>query len=237
MSDMILEHYFDFLKTLLSVKSIAFSLFSIISFISLLEILLRRKDARRNFVKTIFINSIVLMIGMFVFYANKPIQHINSTQLEVLVLLEYPNLNVWSLVLTVFNVILLFTVKVEKENTELNVLEHIDHVIEWCVENYPKSGVRKRPKTILSQEESNNKGEYDPSTRVITIYAQNIESKKDLTDTTIHEYFHFYLHHGKSSEAYDEKLNSVGYEAHPEELICNISAEKLTEIYLEQHGD
>lgn len=234
---MILEHYLDFLKVLLSVKSIAFSLFSIISFISLLEILLRKKDARRNFIKTLFVNSIILMIGMFVFYANKPIQNINSTQLEVLVLLEYPNLNIWSLVLTVLNVILFFAVKVEKENTELNVLEHIDHVIEWCVENYPKSGVRKRPKTILSQEASNNKGEYDPSTKVITIYAQHIESKKDLTDTIIHEYFHFYLHHGKSSEAYDEKLNSVGYEAHPEELICNISAEKLTEIYLEQHGD
>lgn len=234
---MILEHYFDFLKVLLSVKSIAFSLFSIISFISLLEILLRRKDARKNFIKTVVINSFILMIGMFVLYANKPIQNINSTQLEVLVLLEYPNLNVWSLVLTVLNVILLFTVRVEKENTELNVLEHIDHVIEWCVENYPKSGVRKRPKTILSQEASNNKGEYSPSTRVITIYAQNIESKKDLTDTIIHEYFHFYLHHGKSFEVYNEKLNSVGYEAHPEELICNISAEKLTEIYLEQHGD
>lgn len=234
---MILEHYFDFLKVLLSVKSIAFSLFSIISFISLLEILLRRKDARRNFIKTVVINSFILMIGMFVLYANKPIQNINSTQLEVLVFLEYPNLNVWSSILTVLNVILFFTVRFEKEDTEINVLAHIDHVIEWCVENYPKSGLRKRPKTILSQEESDNKGEYSPSTRAITIYAQNIESKKDLTDTIIHEYFHFYLHHGKSFEAYNEKLNSVGYEAHPEELICNISAEKLTEIYLEQHGD
>ncbi|MGD2003874.1 MAG: hypothetical protein PVK00_03690 [Flavobacteriales bacterium] len=234
---MIIEHYFDFLADLLSIRSIAFFLFSIISLITLLEITLRRKNARKRFFTSFFINSIVLMIGAFLAYTNNPSPSISSQTVEALLLKEYPDINVWSSILTVLNVILFFTVRFEKEDTELNVLAHIDHVIEWCVENYPKSGVRKRPKTVLSQEESDNKGEYSPSTRAITIYAQNIESKKDLTDTIIHEYFHFYLHHGKSFEAYNEKLNSVGYEAHPEELICNISAEKLTEIYLEQHGD
>ena len=66
-----------------------------------------------------------------------------------------------------------------------------EDVLNWCLMLYP---IRKqKPLLTLIEGESHLAGEYCFYNNTITIYMNNNVIRRELINTVIHEYFHYYL--------------------------------------------
>lgn len=112
--------------------------------------------------------------------------------------------------------------------------ELANHVLNWCLELYP---VRKQnPQLTLVDGESKLAGEYNFLNNTITIYRDNNVIRRELINTVVHEYFHYYIITSSSKhELYQIQLESYSFELHPQEILCNAMGETLTKLYLKQN--
>jgi len=106
-----------------------------------------------------------------------------------------------------------------------------EDVLNWCLHLYP---IRKqKPLLRLVDGESNLAGEYCFYNNTITIYRNNNVIRKELINTVIHEYFHYYLITSESkSNLYHDQLEQFSLAQHPQEILCNTMGETLTKVYL-----
>ena len=106
-----------------------------------------------------------------------------------------------------------------------------DDVLNWCLYLYP---IRKQtPQLSLVEGHSNLAGEYCFCSNTIIIYAENNVLQKELINTVIHEYFHYYLiTSGTKYKLYQNQLEQFSLAHHPQEILCNTMGETLTRIYL-----
>jgi len=110
-------------------------------------------------------------------------------------------------------------------------LELADDVLKWCLQLYP---IRKQtPQLSLVEGHSNLAGEYCFYNNTITIYRDNNVIRRELINTVIHEYFHYYLITSESkSNLYQVQLQQFSLAQHPQEILCNTMGETLTKVYL-----
>jgi hypothetical protein len=227
--------YIDFLNVIRGSEYATYFLLSLITLFTFFQKILFGKRSLSSFLFLYTINSLVLLLFFFYKKSINPISNFTSARLNEVIINNFPNRFILSNSLIGMNILLLLFIIFKRNKVRYDIAEHSSKVINWCVENYPKSGFKKYPKLIICNHLSKNKGEYHHNEKKIIIYKKNVDSINDLTNSVIHEYFHFYLDHGKSNQVYHEKLQSIGYEDHPEELICNLSADKLTELFFEQN--
>ena len=109
-----------------------------------------------------------------------------------------------------------------------------DHVLDWCLDLYP---IRKqKPLLTLVDGKSHLAGEYCFFNNTITIYRDNNLIPRELINTVIHEYFHYYLITSESkSKLYHNQLEQFSLEQHPQEILCNTMGETLTKVYLKNN--
>ena len=109
-----------------------------------------------------------------------------------------------------------------------------EDVLNWCLYLYP---IRKqKPLLRLVDGESNLAGEYCFYNNTITIYRNNNVIRKELINTVIHEYFHYYLITSESkSNLYHDQLEQFSLAQHPQEILCNTIGETLTKVYLKNN--
>ncbi len=110
-------------------------------------------------------------------------------------------------------------------------LELAIDVLNWCLDMYP---IRKqKPLLTLVEGESNLAGEYCFYNNSITIYRDNNVIRRELINTVIHEYFHYYLITSESkSKLYHDQLQQFSLAQHPQEILCNSLSKTLTKRYL-----
>jgi len=110
-------------------------------------------------------------------------------------------------------------------------LELANDVLNWCLYLYP---IRKqKPQLNLVEGESHLAGEYCFYNNTITIYRNNNVIRRELINTVIHEYFHYYLITSESkSKLYHDQLEQFSLAHHPQEILCNTMGETLTKVYL-----
>ena len=106
-----------------------------------------------------------------------------------------------------------------------------EDVLNWCLYLYP---IRKqKPLLTLVDGSSKLAGEYCFYDNTITIYADNNVIPKELINTVIHEYFHYYLITSESkSKLYHDQLEQFSLAHHPQEILCNTMGKTLTKLYL-----
>ena len=106
-----------------------------------------------------------------------------------------------------------------------------ENVLNWCLMLYP---IRKqKPLLTLVEGKSHLAGEYCFFNNTITIYADNNVLQKELINTVIHEYFHYYLITSETKyKLYQNQLKQFSLAYHPQEILCNTMGETLTRIYL-----
>ena len=105
------------------------------------------------------------------------------------------------------------------------------NVLNWCLEMYPVH--KQKPLLTLVEGESHLAGEYCFYNNTITIYRNNNVIRRELINTVIHEYFHYYLITSESkSKLYHDQLDQFSLEQHPQEILCNTMGETLTKVYL-----
>ena len=121
--------------------------------------------------------------------------------------------------------------KGEEEDWQLHLA---DDVLNWCLMLYP---IRKRkPLLTLVEGKSNLAGEYCFYNNTITIYRDNNVIRRELINTVIHEYFHYYLITSESkSKLYHDQLEQFSLTQHPPEILCNTMGETLTKVYLKNN--
>jgi hypothetical protein len=104
-------------------------------------------------------------------------------------------------------------------------------VLNWCLYLYP---IRKqKPLLTLVDGKSHLAGEYCFYINTITIYSDNNVLHRELINTVIHEYFHYYLITSESkSKLYHDQLEQFSLAHHPQEILCNTMGETLTKLYL-----
>jgi hypothetical protein len=121
----------------------------------------------------------------------------------------------------------------EKEISDMKLCEE---VLEWCLELYP---IRKtRPNLILNTGKSKYMGAYSFGTNTITIYIRQHVSQNSIIDTTIHEYFHFYLITSDTKNMiYKNQLDKYGVWEHPQEILCETMAKELTKRFLKRKNN
>ena len=119
----------------------------------------------------------------------------------------------------------------ESEDWQFQLAED---VLDWCLEIYP---IRKqKPQINLVEGSSKLAGEYCFYDNTITIYADNNVIPKELINTVIHEYFHYYLITSESkSKLYHDQLEQFSLAHHPQEILCNTMGETLTKVYLKNN--
>ena len=107
-------------------------------------------------------------------------------------------------------------------------------VLNWCLELYP---IRKqKPLLTLVEGKSHLAGEYCFYNNSITIYRNNNVIRRELINTVIHEYFHYYLITSESkSKLYHDQLEQFSLAQHPQEILCNTMGETLTKVYLKNN--
>ena len=113
-------------------------------------------------------------------------------------------------------------------------LELANDVLNWCLYLYP---IRKqKPLLTLVEGESHLAGEYCFYNNTITIYRNNNVIRRELINTVIHEYFHYYLITSEStSKLYHDQLEQFSLAQHPQEILCNTMGETLTKVYLKNN--
>ena len=104
-------------------------------------------------------------------------------------------------------------------------------VLNWCLYLYP---IRKqKPLLTLVDGKSHLAGEYCFYSNTITIYSDNNVLHRELINTVIHEYFHYYLITSESkSKLYHDQLEQFSLSHHPQEILCNTMGKTLTKLYL-----
>ena len=119
-------------------------------------------------------------------------------------------------------------IKPEGEDWQFQLAED---VLNWCLHLYP---IRKqKPLLTLVEGKSHLAGEYCFYNNTITIYRNNNVIRRELINTVIHEYFHYYLITSESkSKLYHDQLDQFSLEQHPQEILCNTMGETLTKVYL-----
>ena len=107
-------------------------------------------------------------------------------------------------------------------------------VLNWCLELYP---IRKqKPLLTLVEGKSHLAGEYCYYNNSITIYRNNNVIRRELINTVIHEYFHYYLITSESkSKLYHDQFEQFSLAQHPQEILCNTMGETLTKVYLKKN--
>ena len=118
--------------------------------------------------------------------------------------------------------------KGEEEDCQLHLA---DDVLSWCLHLYP---IRKqKPLLTLVEGKSHLAGEYCFYNNTITIYRDNNLIRRELINTVIHEYFHYYLITSETkSKLYQDQLEQFSLAHHPQEILCNTMGETLTKLYL-----
>jgi len=113
-------------------------------------------------------------------------------------------------------------------------LELADDVLKWCLQLYP---IRKqKPLLTFVDGKSHLAGEYCFYNNTITIYRDNNVIRRELINTVIHEYFHYYLITSESkSKLYHDQLEQFSLAHHPQEILCNSMGETLTKLYLKNN--
>jgi len=109
-----------------------------------------------------------------------------------------------------------------------------EDVLNWCLYLYP---IRKqKPLLTLVDGKSHLAGEYCFFNNTITIYRDNNVIPRELINTVIHEYFHYYLITSESkSNLYHVQLEQFSLAQHPQEILCNTMGETLTKVYLKNN--
>jgi hypothetical protein len=109
-----------------------------------------------------------------------------------------------------------------------------EDVLDWCLDLYP---IRKqKPLLTLVEGKSHLAGEYCFYNNTITIYRNNNVIRRELINTVIHEYFHYYLITSESkSKLYHDQLEQFSLTQHPQEILCNTMGETLTKVYLKNN--
>ena len=109
-----------------------------------------------------------------------------------------------------------------------------EDVLNWCLYLYP---IRKqKPLLRLVEGKSHLAGEYCFYNNTITIYRDNNVIRRELINTVIHEYFHYYLITSESkSKLYHDQLEQFSLEQHPQEILCNTMGETLAKLYLKKN--
>ncbi len=112
--------------------------------------------------------------------------------------------------------------------------ELANDVLNWCLELYP---IRKqKPLLTLVEGKSHLAGEYCFYNNTITIYRNNNVIRRELINTVIHEYFHYYLITSESkTKLYQDQLEQFSLAHHPQEILCNTMGETLTKVYLKNN--
>jgi len=147
-----------------------------------------------------------------------------------------------TLFLYYFNIVgLLFILSIINELVKLLMRDQEDwqhelasDVLNWCLGLYP---IRKqKPLLTLVEGKSHLAGEYCYYNNTITIYRDNNVIRRELINTVIHEYFHYYLITSESkSNLYQDQLEQFSLAHHPQEILCNYMGETLTKLYLKQN--
>ena len=119
-------------------------------------------------------------------------------------------------------------IKLDGEDCQLHLA---DDVLSWCLHLYP---IRKqKPLLTLVEGKSHLAGEYCFYNNTITIYRDNNLIRRELINTVIHEYFHYYLITSETkSKLYQDQLEQFSLAHHPQEILCNTMGETLTKLYL-----
>ena len=107
-------------------------------------------------------------------------------------------------------------------------------VLNWCLYLYPI--LKQKPLLTLVDGKSHLAGEYCFYNNSITIYRNNNVIRRELINTVIHEYFHYYLITSESkSNLYHDQLEQFSLEQHPQEILCNTMGKTLTKVYLKNN--
>ena len=110
-------------------------------------------------------------------------------------------------------------------------LQLAHEILDWCLYLYPIW--KQTPLMILVEGKSHLAGEYCFYSNTITIYSDNNVLHRELINTVIHEYFHYYLITSESkSKLYHDQLEQFSLAHHPQEILCNTMGETLTKLYL-----
>ena len=119
----------------------------------------------------------------------------------------------------------------ESEDWQFHLAED---VLNWCIHLYP---IRKqKPLLRLVEGKSHLSGEYNFYNNTIIIYRNNNVIRRELINTVIHEYFHYYLITSESkSKLYHDQLEQFSLTQHPQEILCNSMGETLTKFYLKNN--
>ena len=119
-------------------------------------------------------------------------------------------------------------IKPDGEDCQLHLA---DDVLSWCLHLYP---IRKqKPLLTLVEGKSHLAGEYCFYNNTITIYRDNNLIRRELINTVIHEYFHYYLITSETkSKLYQDQLEQFSLAHHPQEILYNTMGETLTKLYL-----
>jgi hypothetical protein len=111
--------------------------------------------------------------------------------------------------------------------------QHAEEVLTWLLIMYPIR--KKRPKIVINDSISDLAGEYNYYTNVIFIYRRNNRTIKDVLQTTIHEFFHFYLITSEvKMDLYARQLKEYGVFDHPQEVLCEAMEKVLVKRYLRE---
>ena len=111
--------------------------------------------------------------------------------------------------------------------------QQAEDVLTWLLIMYPIR--KKRPMIVINDSSSELLGEYHYYTNVIIIYSSNNKRIKDVLQTTIHEFFHFYLITSEvKMDLYVRQLNEHGVHDHPQEVLCEAMEKALVKRYLRE---
>jgi hypothetical protein len=111
--------------------------------------------------------------------------------------------------------------------------QYAEDVLTWLLKMYPIR--KKRPIIVIDDSSSELLGEYHYYINVIIIYSRNNQSIKDVLQTTIHEFFHFYLITSEvKMDLYVRQLIEHGVHDHPQEVLCEAMEKVLVKRYLRE---
>lgn len=109
--------------------------------------------------------------------------------------------------------------------------QYAEEVLTWLLKMYPIR--KKRPKIVIDDSSSELLGEYHYYTNVIIIYRQNNRRIRNVIQTTIHEFLHYYLITSENKmDLYARQLKEYGVYEHPQEVLCEAMEQVLTKRYM-----
>ena len=111
--------------------------------------------------------------------------------------------------------------------------QYAEDVLTWLLKMYPIR--KKRPMIVINDSNSDLVGEYHYYTNIIIIYRRNNKRIRDVIQTTIHEFFHFYLITSEvKMDLYARQLKEYGVYDHPQEVLCETMEKVLLKRYLRE---